>query len=53
MTVPDLIVKNRQPYYAALDSADAAWKRGKLDIGEMEDLIKYLLTQQLQSGIDP
>lgn len=53
VTVPDLIVKNRQPYYAALDSADAAWKRGKLDIGEMEDLIKYLLTQQLQSGIDP
>jgi len=28
LTVPEQIVANRQPYYAALDAADAAWAQG-------------------------
>jgi len=27
-TIPEQIVDNRQPYYAALDAADAAWSDG-------------------------
>lgn len=46
-TVPDLIVANRQPYYAALKSADAAWKAGALNLADMEKLMSDLLGKQL------
>jgi Fic family protein len=50
-TIADLIVENKQPYYEALDAADAAWKEGALDVSVMEELLRRLLTEQLTSGI--
>jgi Fic family protein len=48
-TIPDLIVSNKEPYYYAIDAADAAWKSGGLDVTEMENLIRRLLIAQLSS----
>jgi hypothetical protein len=50
-TVPDLIVRDKRPYYAALDAADAAWSQGNLDVSVMEKLIDDLLTEQLKTGV--
>jgi hypothetical protein len=50
-TIPDQIVADRQPYYLALDSADAAWRAGQLDISAMESLVQKYLTVQLKSAI--
>jgi len=52
-TVPDYIAQNRQPYYSALDAADAAWRKGVIDVSVMEGLIANLLTQQLQTAVPP
>lgn len=45
--IPDQIVDNRQPYFDALDAADAAYKSGQLDLSKMEDLLGSLLAKQL------
>lgn len=47
LTIPDQIVEHRDPYYAALDSADLAWNQGRLDVSVMEDLLSTLLARQL------
>jgi Fic family protein len=52
VTIPDQIVSNRQPYYAALDAADAAWATGTLDVSVMEQLMAEMLANQLSSVID-
>lgn len=49
-TIPDQIVDNRNPYYHALDDADAAWAKGTLDVSTMEALIEEMLERQLASG---
>lgn len=47
-TIPDQVVDNRNPYFDALDAADAAWKAtGKVDVSKMEDLLARLLASQL------
>jgi Fic family protein len=46
-TIPDQIVDNRNPYFEALDAADAAWKNGKIDVAKMEELLGKLLARQL------
>lgn len=46
-TIPMQIMINRQPYYAALDQADAAWQRGLIDVSQMESLIGTMLYRQL------
>lgn len=46
-TIPDQIVDNRNPYFDALDAADVAWKRGRLDVSKMEELLGALLARQL------
>jgi Fic family protein len=46
-TIPDQIVDNRKPYFAALDAADAASKAGNVDVSKMEDLLGSLLARQL------
>ncbi|MGH6682374.1 MAG: Fic family protein, partial [Pseudolabrys sp.] len=46
-TIPDQIVDNRQPYFDALDAADAVWKTGKIDVSKMEKLLGNLLAHQL------
>lgn len=48
-TIPDQIVDNRNPYFDALDAADAAWKGGKVDVLKMEELLGNLLARQLAS----
>lgn len=46
-TIPDQIVDNRAPYFEALDAADEACSKGKVDVSRMEDLIGTLLANQL------
>jgi Fic family protein len=46
-TVPEKIAAHKDPYYAALDAADAAWSDGRLDVTAMEELMSRLLAQQL------
>lgn len=47
-TIPEQIVANRQPYYAALDSADEAWADGRrIDVAQMEMLLETMLARQL------
>ncbi|MEF3367396.1 Fic family protein [Methylocystis sp. 9N] len=51
-TIPDQIVANRRPYFDALEKADAACKGGRVDVSEMESLLKRLLAVQLTSVFD-
>jgi len=46
-TIPEFIAREKTPYYRALESADAAWKKGKLDLGDMEEFLKSCLAAQL------
>lgn len=45
--VPERIRENREPYYAALKSADAAWENGHFDVSELADYLQDLLEAQL------
>jgi Fic family protein len=47
LTIPEQIVDNRQPYYAALDQADAACRDGRQDVSAMDELLSRLLAKQL------
>jgi Fic family protein len=46
-TIPDQIIDSKGPYYRALDDADAASKKGRIDLSTMERLIESLLEKQL------
>lgn len=46
-TIPDQIVDNRKPYFDALDSADRAFREGRVDVSKMEALLGTLLANQL------
>lgn len=46
-TIPDQIVDNRNPYFEALDTADAAFREGRIDVSKMEELLGSLLANQL------
>jgi Fic family protein len=46
-TIPDQIVDNRKPYFDALDAADTAWREGRVDLSQMEELLSSLLARQL------
>lgn len=48
-TIPEQIVGNRVPYFEALDEADEACKKGRIDVTKMEELIAALLANQLMS----
>jgi hypothetical protein len=45
--MPELIAANRDPYYAALRSADAAGLRGELDFTDMREMLSAVLAEQL------
>jgi Fic family protein len=45
--VPERIRENRNPYYAALQSADRAWDNGDFDVSELADYLQQLLADQL------
>lgn len=51
-TIPDQIVANRTPYFDALEKADLACKDGKINVSEMEALLKRLLAVQLTTVFD-
>lgn len=51
-TIPEQIVSNRNPYFAALDAADAACREGKLDLSQMEELLSGMLAVQLKGVYD-
>lgn len=46
-TVPEMIAQNKDPYYTALEAADAAERQGRLDVSEMEHLLSDLLAKQM------
>ncbi|MGH6858044.1 MAG: Fic family protein [Methylocella sp.] len=48
-SIPDQIVHNRAPYFAALEAADEAWKQNVLDLSKMESLLEALLARQLKA----
>lgn len=45
--VPERIRENREPYYAALRSADQHWEQGDFDVSELADYLQGLLAAQL------
>lgn len=51
-TIPEQIVSNRDPYFAALDAADEACKQGRIDVSEMEVLLSGMLAEQLKAAYD-
>ena len=51
-TIPDQIVDNRTPYFNALESADRAFEEGRVDVGQMEDLLEGMLAVQLKSMME-
>ena len=46
-TIPERIAADKVPYYKALDAADDAWKRGAVDVADMEGLLANQLAAQL------
>lgn len=46
-TIPEQISQNKAPYYKALEKADTAFKKGRIDVGQMERLLEGYLTNQL------
>jgi Fic family protein len=51
-TIPEQIVADRQPYYVALDEADAAWGYRVIDLSAMEALLEHALAVQLSSVLE-
>ena len=49
--VPERIREDREPYYAALRSADQAWAEGHFDVSELADYLSNLLKAQLTQAI--
>jgi len=48
-TVAESITINPYPYWDALQAADRHWKRGKLDVSEMERVLSELVERQIGS----
>ena len=51
-TIPDQITRNRQPYFDALDAADAAFRDGRIDVSKMEELLSAMLAKQLTGAYE-
>ena len=49
-TIPEQIVDNRNPYFDALDAADAAWAEGRIDLSKMDELLSGMLAKQLTAA---
>jgi len=50
-SIPEQISKDRRPYFAAIEAADAACLEGRLDVSEMEKLLTGMLATQLLSVV--
>lgn len=46
-TIPEQISESKGPYYSALEAADAAYKRGGVNVEAMENLLEGYLANQL------
>ncbi|MBD3679657.1 MAG: Fic family protein [Rhodobacteraceae bacterium] len=46
-TIPEQISENKQPYYDALEAADQQYKKGRVDVAQMESLLEDYLAKQL------
>lgn len=46
-TVPEMIARDKEPYYRALEAADAAGKQRSIDVSVMENLLSELLAKQM------
>ncbi len=51
-TIPELIARNKAPYYKALEAADEAAKHGIIDVSAMEELVGDHLAKQMQEALD-
>ncbi|WP_298913500.1 Fic family protein [uncultured Algimonas sp.] len=52
-TIPELIERNKTPYYEALEAADAALEAtGDIDVAAMSNLFEALLAEQLLSALN-
>lgn len=49
LTIPEQIEQDRTPYYKALEAADNAWERGKIDLTAMKQLLAAMLAKQLHA----
>lgn len=50
--IPEQITENRDPYFEALEAADASWKGMQvIDVSALELLLARLFEVQLQSAI--
>jgi len=50
--IPEMIARNKTPYYEALDQADEAWAREQVDVTAMEELLRGYLAAQLLDVIN-
>jgi Fic family protein len=50
--IPEIIDENKDPYYAGLEAADAAWKAGRIDVSDLERVIGSALSKQLLSAAE-
>ncbi len=50
ITIPHRIARNRFPYNDALETADAAFRQGRIDVEEMERLLVRLTIDQLKGA---
>lgn len=48
--MPDLLAKDKSPYYTALEESDESWSFGRLALSSMEELLEGLLASQLLSA---
>lgn len=46
-TIPEQISENKKPYYDALEKADVNFKKGSIDVVDMEKLLEGYLANQL------
>jgi Fic family protein len=46
-TIPEQISENKDPYYQALEIADQHFKKGAVNVSEMENLLESYLARQL------
>lgn len=51
LTIPEQIAADKQPYYEALEAADQAFLKGKIDVSAMRSLIENCLERQLESSL--
>lgn len=51
-TIPEQIMRNRHPYYDALEKADEAAARDVVDVSELEAMIESMLAKQLLSIVE-